>query len=128
MSNPTPAPRPPLFVLIFVSIFGFVGLTVLGFLWGSSGFHEPPLFFKLFGSLIALSFVVIGFGVPLTALFGKRQNLDGVHAGHRRGSGAARVGYKCPYCGAALENQEVSPAGDVKCSYCNKWFNIHAGT
>ncbi|HVE59795.1 MAG TPA: hypothetical protein VNB22_23485 [Pyrinomonadaceae bacterium] len=34
--------------------------------------------------------------------------------------------YQCKNCGAALgEKADVSPSGDVKCSYCNKWFNIH---
>jgi hypothetical protein len=34
--------------------------------------------------------------------------------------------YQCKNCGAALgEKADVSPSGDVKCTYCNKWFNIH---
>ncbi len=42
-------------------------------------------------------------------------------------SGAgARVSYTCQHCGAPLgEGVEVSPHGDVKCNYCNTWFNIH---
>jgi DNA-directed RNA polymerase subunit RPC12/RpoP len=34
--------------------------------------------------------------------------------------------YTCKNCGAILgEKADVSPSGDVKCQYCNKWFNIH---
>lgn len=34
--------------------------------------------------------------------------------------------YECEHCGAGLgKNADVSPSGDVKCQYCNKWFNIH---
>lgn len=35
--------------------------------------------------------------------------------------------YNCDQCGAALgDNSEVSPSGDFKCTYCNKWSNIHS--
>lgn len=38
----------------------------------------------------------------------------------------ADKGYDCVRCGAALsKNADVSPSGDIKCQYCNKWFNIH---
>lgn len=34
--------------------------------------------------------------------------------------------YDCDNCGARLgKDAEVSPSGDVKCKYCNKWFNIY---
>lgn len=34
--------------------------------------------------------------------------------------------YDCKSCGATLDrNVDVSPSGDVKCKYCNKWFNVH---
>ena len=36
-----------------------------------------------------------------------------------------KIGYKCEHCGAGLdEKADVSPSGDVKCTYCKKWFNI----
>jgi hypothetical protein len=44
-----------------------IGLTVLGFLWSSSldEFGRSPflLFFRIFGSFIALGFVLTGFGI-----------------------------------------------------------------
>ncbi|MDB4679654.1 MAG: hypothetical protein P8M30_14215 [Planctomycetaceae bacterium] len=35
--------------------------------------------------------------------------------------------YNCNQCGAALgDNADVSPSGDFKCTYCDKWSNIHS--
>jgi hypothetical protein len=110
--------KPPLFLLLFFVIFGCVGLTIIGFLWTADG---PPLFFRIFGSFVGLAFAVMGFGVPLTAL--KSNRSEGVEMNERPSTG---LGYKCPNCAAGLDNQEVSPAGDVKCAYCSKWYNIHA--
>ena len=122
MSASPPHQRPPLFALLFIAMFGFIGLTVIIALWTADGFGDPPLVFKLFGSFIGLAFMCVGFGVPIRALFGSRDT--GAEQPPRgRASGG---GYKCPNCGAGLGSQEVSPAGDVKCSYCDKWFNIHA--
>lgn len=34
--------------------------------------------------------------------------------------------YSCDACGTLLASQaDVSPHGDVKCSQCGRWFNIH---
>jgi hypothetical protein len=111
------SPRPPLFVILFTSIFGFIGLTLLIFIWvGDSG----PLFFRIIGSFIALAFVVLGFGAPISMLKQRRAHHDSAPPQH------AAAGYKCPNCGAGLGKEEASPSGDVKCSYCNRWYNIHA--
>lgn len=117
-----PLPRPPVFMLIFMSMFGFIGLAVLIFVW--SGDRDfPPLIFKVFASFIAIAFMAMGFGVPFTALKASKFLSEIPEAGD---SSAPPVqGYKCPHCGAGLGKQEVSPSGDVKCSYCQKWWNIH---
>ena len=32
--------------------------------------------------------------------------------------------HNCPHCGAGLDaNTEISPSGDFKCAYCQKWSN-----
>ncbi len=32
---------------------------------------------------------------------------------------------QCDHCGAKLTDaSEISPHGDVKCEYCEKWFNV----
>ena len=36
------------------------------------------------------------------------------------------LNFGCPNCGANLAKKvDVSPSGDVKCMYCEQWFNIH---
>ena len=59
--NPSKPPlrHLPIFMLIFISMFGFIGVAVLIFLWApsSDGFGAPPLFFRVFGSFIALAFI-----------------------------------------------------------------------
>lgn len=120
-----PQPRLPIFALIFISMFGFIGLALLIFLWSEpfNKFGSPPLFFRIFGSFIAIGFMAVGFGMPLSALK-QRQLMDDVGATETEDVPPAR-GYKCPNCGAGLGQQEVSPSGDVKCGYCQKWWNIH---
>jgi hypothetical protein len=115
--------RPPLFLLLFMSIFGFIGIAVLIFLWGSGdGFGGPPLIFKVVGSLIAMGFVVMGFGVPLT-LWRKGKELGDMLDSVIPKPPPSQLA--CPTCGANLGNAEVSPSGDAKCTYCKGWFNIH---
>jgi hypothetical protein len=125
-------PRPAWFILIFFSIFGFIGLTLLIFLWFGSGdgFGDPPLIFKLVGSFISLGFMAMGFGMPITAIlaWSKGEIVAEEEAGVETADGAkaSPAGYRCPHCAAGLgAQQEVSPSGDVKCGYCNKWWNIH---
>jgi hypothetical protein len=118
-----PFSRPPLFVLIFMSLFGFIGVTLLGFLWFGTERDFPPLIFKILASFIALGFITMGFGAPLSALRARQKP-----EAEARGPATAEpseAGYKCPNCGAGLGQQEVSPSGDVKCRYCLKWWNIH---
>ena len=143
MREPRSLHRPPLGPPPLARLMGIVplgiGLTVLAFLWGSpfGAFGSPPLFFRVFGSFIALAFVLVGAGI----LFGKmttahRRTLDQftVAARQQRGedneegeaTNAATSRYACPRCGAPLaDGADVSPHGDVKCTYCASWFNVH---
>lgn len=113
-----------------------IGLTVIVFLWTASGFGAPPLIFRVFGSFVALGFVITGGAI----LFGTSM-LSGANGGIaqllKRAQNSAKdldapdsappqVGYDCSSCGASLDSDaDVSPSGDVKCSYCDRWFNIH---
>ena len=115
-----------------------IGLTVLGGLWLApfGEFHSPPLFFRVFGSIIALAFVTFG----AVALSGKAlqpthkvQELIQQTQREQQGSGpagTATVGnYQCPGCAAPLADEaDVSPLGDTKCAHCDRWFNIHGRT
>ncbi len=111
---------------VFGFAFGGIGLTVLGFLWGHRGFGEPPLFFKLFGSFIALVFVAVGGAAFFAALKGAPPSAGKAGSAGRDAQTGEDSRYKCPACGAGLgEGADVSPKGDVKCGYCRQWFNIH---
>ncbi|MDA1165803.1 MAG: hypothetical protein O3B13_22115 [Planctomycetota bacterium] len=119
-----------------------VGMTVLIGLWGG-GMGNPPIFFRVFGSFVALAFVMTGIGIFTAA--GKigdpnrmAQSLQEIAKGLSTNLPVTdsapdtaddvrqTVGYDCPKCGAALGKEaEVSPSGDVKCGYCDRWFNIH---
>jgi DNA-directed RNA polymerase subunit RPC12/RpoP len=122
-------------MMAFFSLFGFIGVAFLIFLWSQS-FHEfgaPPLIFRVVGSFIALAFIAMGFGLPITAWRARAAWREGAAGSAAPVSNApasqatATVGYKCPHCGAGLgPKEDVSPSGDVKCGYCNKWWNIHA--
>ena len=112
--------------IVFGIVFGGIGLTVIGFLWGERGFGEPPLFFKLFGSFIAIAFVAMGATIFMSTLKGQAPNAGNADSARPGGTPDDGVGYKCPACGARLgEAADVSPKGDVKCGYCKTWFNIH---
>lgn len=127
MNTPKPPlPRPPVFMLVFISLFGFIGIAVLGFIWFGTERDFPPLFFKVIASFIALGFITMGFGAPLAALKARNQiNSAAATPTTPDANESAEAGYKCPHCGAGLGQQEVSPSGDVKCSYCSKWWNFH---
>lgn len=106
-------------------IFGLIGILVICSVWMADGFGEPPLFFKLAATLIASVFCVVGFG----AAFAPHQLSGRLQLGggrRRRKPGEEAAGYTCPQCQGGLESKtEVSPSGDVKCAFCDRWFNIH---
>lgn len=120
----------------FARVFGVIplgiGLTTIGFLWGTpfGGFGSPPLFFRVFGSFVALGFVFVGAGIllgnlsraPGQSVGGPRNTDAGPTAENAQGDSA----YTCTHCGAPLaEGADVSPHGDVKCPFCKGWFNVH---
>lgn len=112
-----------------------IGLTVLGGLWLApfGEFGSPPLFFRIFGSIIALAFVTFG-GVALSGkgLQPTRHVQDVMQQAQREQQGSDPTGtatagnYQCPSCAAPLADEaDVSPLGDTKCAHCDRWFNIH---
>lgn len=123
--NQPQLPRPPLFFLIFISMFGFIGVAVLIFLWTAKGFHAPPLIFRVFGSFIALGFIAMGFGLPLTLLAKGRRTDVQVRPDSAQFSKPPTGGFDCPNCGGNVGTVQVSPSGDVKCAYCGDWWNLH---
>lgn len=122
-------------ILLFTAMFGVIGVVLLVFLWSpADAFPRPPILFRLVGSCIAGMFMLMGFGIPLSALarlrkgesaFPPRPATAGTSAGTDPAAPPAK-GYQCPNCGATLgTGQEVSPSGDAKCTYCHRWWNIH---
>ena len=120
-----------------------VGLTLLIGLWGG-GMGNPPLMFRVFGSFVALFFMMVGAGIfttmgkvgdprqmaqslhEMTKEFAANQPVGGSSLEGHEGVAKPKVGYDCPNCGAALGKEaDVSPSGDVKCGYCERWFNVH---
>ena len=134
---------PAIFGRFVALVFGAIGATIIISLWTADGFGEPPLFFKIVGSLIASLFVFIGVSGGILGkgmgsaggpqdVTGTLQQLSKMQQESRRGAdrnpetGSSGGGYACTNCGATLQGDaEVSPSGDVKCSYCERWFNIH---
>ena len=124
---------------VFGFVFAGIGLTVIAFLWGApfGDWDSPPLFFRIFGSLIAVAFVAMGGTMGVAALRNKltpmaRGAVPGQPGGRgtpgplAEGGTAANGSYRCPNCAATLgSGTDVSPSGDVKCAFCGRWFNIH---
>jgi hypothetical protein len=114
-------------------VFAGIGLTVLVFLWTASGFGAPPLFFRFFGSFIAMAFILVGGGSFFAAVGGKQfftppnDVSESEETSPSSPPGPADpLKLACPRCGAALsDGAEVSPHGDVRCAYCQSWFNVH---
>ena len=104
-------------------MFAGIGLTVIIGLWSAHGFGEPPLFFKMFGSFIAIAFVAVGATFFLAAFKGQPLPVETENTQPSDATPGGDFGYKCPACGARLgEAADVSPKGDVKCGYCKQWF------
>ncbi len=115
----------PLALRLFGVVPLGIGVTVLGFLWSQpfGEFGSPPLFFRIFGSFVALGFVLFGINWVRGTDRLKQRRLG------ESGSAvptAPGEGYVCPSCAAPLAaDADVSPLGDVKCPHCGRWFNIH---
>ena len=133
--NPDPSGGAGRFIgAVFGIAFLGIGLTVLGFLWGTpfDEFGSPPLFFRIFGSFIAIVFVAVGGGTAYAAITGKnpRSRMSKFTRRNQSDPGALEPpgpeSYVYDSCGAPLSSDaDVSPLGDVKCSHCQRWFNIH---
>lgn len=138
-TNPEMAPIAP---RIIFGTFGFafagIGVSLLVFLWMApfDAFGSPPLFFRVFGSLIAICFVAVGTTLFIGAIFGStfptpNAALQSLIERNARRNGMKQnppvLNYSCPNCGAQLgKDVQVSPLGDVNCQFCHQWFNVHA--
>jgi hypothetical protein len=140
---PNPIPTGPARFLgaVFGLIFSGIGLTVIGFMWLGldDDFGSPPVFVKIFASVIALGFVAMGGTLAAASILGGGmlgRSASIINEAMRRAQEAQNSatptsakpagGYACPHCGGALgEKADVSPMGDAKCAFCGRWFNVH---
>jgi predicted RNA-binding Zn-ribbon protein involved in translation (DUF1610 family) len=126
--------------IVFGLVFFGIGISVIAFVWTKSGFGAPPLFFRVFATLIAIPFVAVGGMTAYGSIQALRGSLAGTdqiatmldYSGQAKATddqtvgSESRVRYTCPACGAPLaRDTDVSPHGDVKCPHCGGWFNVH---
>lgn len=110
---------------VFGFVFGGAGVALLVFLLTASGWDAPPPFFRVVGSLMAIAFIAFGGTMVFASFRGRAMQVNSSSADRAAGA-AASVGYTCPSCGATLgKDADVSPLGDVKCTFCGRWFNVH---
>lgn len=84
-------------------------------------------FFLVFCFIILIWATTIKMSFPIWKKVWFQSKKDNFQAAAKN-TALADKGYDCARCGAAIgKNADVSPNGDVKCQYCNKWFNIHRG-
>lgn len=126
--------------IVFGLVFFGIGISVIAFVWTESGFGAPPLFFRIFTTLIAIPFVAVGGLAAYSSIQVLRGSLAGtdqiatlLHNTRQTKTpddqpiaSESRVSYVCPACGAPVaQGADVSPHGDVKCPHYGGWFNVH---
>src|SRR5688572_23189796 len=138
--SPLKTPGPFRFVgAIFGCVFAGIGVTVIYSMWFGEMGEDAPTFIKMFASFIALAFVAMGGTLAIGSIFGggmmgntqamidQMQKLQSAH-GAKESKPPVTTGpgnYICPSCAATITRADVSPLGDVKCTFCRSWFNIH---
>ena len=115
-----------LFITIFVGMFGVIGASVIYHVNTDSMLSDEPLG-RIFGSCLGIAFVAFSVFMIYGVWFGEKVALaKSSKQTQPKNPDTITPNYRCDSCGAKLdEDAEVSPLGDVKCSYCSCWFNIH---
>ena len=118
----------------FSAIFGIPflggGLAMLFMLWGNDS-NFPPLPMKLFGSFVCIPVAAAGGFIIYSAFFGKDHSVKAPQNTSNTSQKTAvnNDRLNCYQCGAAVgKDTEISPSGDVKCEYCDSWFNVRASS
>ena len=133
-----------LYLLMGLFMIGLAAVTVFFYvktLWASGAsvdltFRTVPMGVALVAFLLGVAFVRSA--LSLSRLDGWEKALEPVNwpdsdsisepAGSERfeKEKAIRDAYQCTACGARIQDASaVSPSGDVRCAYCNVWFNVH---
>jgi len=142
LNNSVDAGMVPRFIFgVFGFVFAGIGISTIIVVW-SQPWHEfgaPPLIFRVSASFISIAFIAFGAVTLFGAIWGRSglgpslnspvspsQITVTVNPPARSPAAESSVGYTCPRCGATLgDKSDVSPLGDVKCTFCKQWFNIH---
>jgi hypothetical protein len=81
---------------------------------------------------MGLLFVAVGGALAFSAITGRGMTAQPRAPGATTTPSSPATpagGYTCPHCGGGLDRgADVSPMGDVKCSFCGRWFNVHGRT
>lgn len=122
-----------------------VALLVLSGVWfgfGDVPLNDMPVFAKLFASLVASGFLLVGLaflsgGSLVKKQMEERRRQRAQMSGNAQASDESRSsstassmpktakGWNCPQCAAPLgEDTRISPSGDVLCPFCENWFNV----
>ena len=133
-----------LYWVMGLSMIGLAAVTVFFYvktLWASGAsvdltFRTVPIGVALVVFLLGVTFVRSA--LSLSRLDGWEKALEPVNwpdsdsisqpAGSERAEKekATRDASQCTACGARIQDASaVSPSGDVRCAYCNVWFNVH---
>ncbi|MCF7974246.1 MAG: hypothetical protein K9N55_10555 [Phycisphaerae bacterium] len=114
-----------LFAIVFSIPFLGVPIAMISMLWSHDGFGGPPIAMKIAGSLICGAVGFAGLFMMFTAIFGKAASRH--NAVNRSQLTTSKTHeYKCTNCGAGIGvDSDISPSGDIKCQFCNSWFNVN---
>lgn len=88
-----------------------------------------PLFFVAFFLIFIITFAtILFFNISLfRRVFKAFRSFD--NPGNINVKVNASKNYSCKSCGATFgKDVDVSPSGDIKCKYCNKWFNVNGNS
>ena len=77
------------------------------------------------GSTIAYGAIFGGGLLNPQAMLNHMRHLQQSHGSPSPPAAAGPGNYVCPHCGGKLTRADVSPLGDVKCTFCGAWFNVH---
>jgi DNA-directed RNA polymerase subunit RPC12/RpoP len=111
--------------IVFSIPFIGVPIAMISMLWSNDGFGGPPIAMKIVGSLICGAVGFAGLCMMFGSIFGKAVSTHhAAKTSHLTTSNKSE--YKCSNCGASIGiNSDISPSGDVKCQFCNSWFNVN---
>jgi len=114
-----------IFLIVFSIPFIGVPIAIISMLWSNDGFGGPPIAMKIAGSLICGAVGCAGLFMMYGSISGKAVSKHNV-AKRSHINTSNRSEYKCNNCGASIGvDSDISPSGDVKCQFCNSWFNVN---